>query len=246
MVKYASRENILIPRMFNIHNYNITLKKKLTGDIITFSNMFVFRCEECKIFINLKLNKTSLLIDAIKFKFLDIYLRGSKDISNLDNDEISAFYMIDNVVNINITNKIFVIAYKHNYTGTIMNTFSNLNFKCKYIELEKNIELYEDNSSYDTFNNIFRKIKVELENYKTDKVVLNITNLDLKKYPHTMQLIEYLEHQNKKIIYIINGNLNKFKDIFGKEREKAAIHRDYVIYCGNDYITRTQIQNILN
>lgn len=233
-------KEITIPKSFKVNNYIINLKEELPGKIIVDekSDMFFKPYTHG----NIKLNGTfTTLIDEIVYRILEIYKKGIKNFPDLKKEELAIFYMIDNVKNMLKKNKIFIIGYKNNYMRTIKSALSKFNTNCTGIELKHNLELYIDD-----YEEIYEYITGLIEKFNYDRVVLDITNLYIKSdYENTKRILEYLYSNNKKILILVDGDMSKFRKIFGEKYDDYVIDRKLVIYSGSSKTVTNRIIEVL-
>lgn len=233
---------MVIPKTFKIDNYRIELKDRIDGDLYIDKKESYFKGNNHKIIIKLNndMSYDSIYLSDIKNCILDIYLKGIHDGNSLNKDELSIFYFITNVKDLdNMKNDMIFIGYEHNYISTIKNVLSQI-CKCDSINLSKNLELYHDDEYKNIYNTLIRKTD------KYSKIVIDITNVYLLKDKYnTKNLIDYLLSKHKKILLIVNGYRSKFLEIYGSEYEDKIIDRDYIIYSGFDQVTINRIKKVL-
>lgn len=231
---------VVIPKKFKIDNYIIELKNEILGRIIIPENneYSYFRGNIYRILV--KLNKRNANLLDLKEFILSLYLRGIKDARQLSKEELGLFYFIKDVKDMTDNTKTMLfIGYKNNYVSTIKNTLSQFS-RCDSIELQKNIELYDENE----YNKIYDDIIKKSENY--NKIIIDIPNVYLlRDKEKTKKILETLMSKDKKILLLVNRYVDVFLQLFGDEYKNNIINRKYILYSGNDQTVVNKMKQIL-
>ena len=138
--------------------------------------------------------------------------------------------------------KLLIIGYDHHYLKSMKRTMSQFVCKVEILNFVKNVEILQDNE----FEKTFKRIKDTVEKDKYDKIVFDITNLSLQDYTKTKKVISYLESTGKDLLLIANGDLYKFRDIFGQACVNKAMAKQNIVFSGTDYTIRERIKQILS
>lgn len=244
-------EEVIIPKNFSIDNYNVTLKNDVEGVIQEREDGVFFKsyidCVTIKLDNSFRLPRTGKLkpnryISEVQKIILDIYIKFTEHMEPLSKYEFPIFYLIDDVKNTWKSSTMLFIGYKNNYVATIRKTLNRFNINCNTIELDKNIELYQDD-----YDSIFKKIIDKIESNKNyNKIIVDITNLHIKSnYNNTKRLLNYLKFKNMRILILLDGEIEKFESIFGTELSSNIIDRNLVIQAGTSNRVTNKILEVL-
>lgn len=238
-------KHVVIPKKIKSKEKELTLYLKTDIEGVYFKGdiqEFICTTPLCK--FHIEADTTSEVINQIRRKIINIYLKGIDNFDSLNTSELNLFYYIDDVHSTQkYKNNTLIIGYKDNYLNDIKITTLKFNTSCDHIELSKNIEICTDRNYEIIFDNISNQIKKK----KYNNFIIDITNIFInEEYNHTKSLIEYIESINGKILFLTEHSLiveYRFLTIFGKKYKDNIVYKDDYIRPGKN--TLRKIKKIL-
>lgn len=234
--------DIIIPRKFKVNHTTVELKNSILGNIIKFDNkkkMFKDSASNAKILVE---GNSTL---EIKYKILEIYNKGIENKSSLSPEELSIFHLVKSVKYNNIKDRVFIIGYKKNYISDINSTINKFRASTDYIEIDRNIELYNE----EEFEKLYKSIIYKLKG-KYHKFVIDLTNLYLNTdYSNTKKLISYIESINGKMLFLLpksDFSRERFEKIFGYEYINYTVEKHRLIFVEDNLFVLDKVRDILN
>lgn len=249
MAKSDSREMVIsvdIPKKFKVGNVSVELKNELKGKAINCYDTSYFKDYNSSIIIEIDLVRSRQVKTLVKKKILEIYKKGIEDKRNLTPSELNVFYLVKDVTVKSEENRVFLIGYKNNSISSIKSTVLKFNVDCDYVELPRNMELYQD----DKWDHLYNAIVDKVIHRQYNRFIIDITNLFINTtYDNTKKVVEYIESVQGRILFLVpkmeGCSKDRFIKIFGEKYIDCVMDKNSFIYTEYDSTIIPKIGKIL-